>query len=667
MRKEHGYILRYYLPIKPYFEENYTEKRFIELISFCKETKTKAVMFYVSLDPSWYYMPSTPDYEEQVVEQMLPYIKRLRKEGLGYQLNFQNLLGAVHGGGDFTEKMDWEPIVDQKGNSALGVGCPIGKVFREKTAKRLSLWASTHPDVIWIDDDFRLNNHGSFALTKIKGQPYYDDYYCYCDNHIQLFNERNNSSYDRESLVREILKEGEPSEIRIKYLEFLKDTMKETASWISSVVHGVDKKIKVAQMTSFIESHATENRDWKSFLTALCGEHKPIIRPHFGPYRETNPKNFTHCYMALAKTMTAVSSYGEGVEFCPEIENTRFTTWTKSAKATAYQLGLSAFMGAKDTTLSIYDLDGGAFFDEPAYKQLLKSKKKKLNKITSLGLEKAKLGGVICPLMLDSGKRYRLNKGDDYFSITWKNKNIDEFLTGMGIPCRYSTSILQEVGTFAIDGYSANVLTDQEIEHILKQSVLIDGKGAEVLLSRGFGDKIGVKSIDSKKVTVNAEIIKKFARKDGTYIRIPSRVPPLCWNKIQYSEKATILSEFLTAEGEKAPALTRFYNKDGGKVVIYPAFNDWGDGLYNDYRLRLFKEVLTENDKDLNKIDTSRHSIVVEKKLNNNTYYFISNLSTDTLKEVSINGKKIKTNLLTYGFIILKVNGKRIRKVIKDK
>ena len=668
MRKEHGYILRYYLPMKPHFDENYTKKRFDELLDFVSYTKTKAVMFYVALDPNWYYMPATSEYEESVAKEMLPYIKILKERGISYQLNFQNILGSVHGGGDFTDKMGWENIADQFGNTMRGVACPIGKVFREKTAKRLKTWANTHPDIIWIDDDFRLHNHGAPTLMQIEGKPTYTEYYCFCDNHINLFNEKYCTSFDRETLVKEMLKSGDVSDVRIKYLDFLRDTMTESAKWVSDTVHGVDKNIKIAQMTSSMEAHATENRDWKDFLTALSGEHNPVTRPHFGPYRETDPKDFASCFITLAKSMTALSSsYGDEVEYCPEIENTRFTTWTKSASATAYQLGLSAFMGAKDTTLSIYDLDGGAFFDEPLYKKMLKTKKPVFDKITSIGLDKVKPVGVICPLILDAGKRFKLSDGDNYASLGWKNKNIDGFLVRMGIATRYSSDILNETGTFAIDGYSANVLTDEELNHILGQKVLIDGKGAEILINRGFGDKIGVSDFTLKTVTISAEIINKFTRTDGTYIRIPSRIPPLRWNKFTYDDETEILSQFLTCEGETTSALTRFTNKIGGNVVIYPAFNDWGDGLYNGYRLRLFKEVLKENDTRLKMVETQRHALVVTKNLGDDTYYFIANLSTDPLTEITIENKKIKTNLSTYGFVVVKSNGKKYKVIAEIK
>ena len=130
------YILRYYLPVKPYFDEEFTKKRFSELCEFCEKTKTGAVMLYVALSPDFYYMPDSVEYSRQVRDQMLPYIAELKKRGISYQLNFQNLVGSTLGGVDFSDSYDWEFLVDHKGKVSRGCGCPIGEKFRKNTYNR---------------------------------------------------------------------------------------------------------------------------------------------------------------------------------------------------------------------------------------------------------------------------------------------------------------------------------------------------------------------------------------------------------------------------------------------------------------------------------------------------------------------------------------------------
>lgn len=182
--------------------------------------------------------------------------------GVGYQLNFQNLVGATLNGVDFSDRYDWEFLVDQYGVESKGCACPIGKKFRENSAERLKIWAETEPDIIWIDDDLRLHNHGTPLMSLLAGgRGDYMDYYCFCDEHIRLFNEKTGGRYDRETLVAAMTQEGEASSVREQYLSFLCETIVDTAAWIEKTVHAVSPKTKIAQMTSLADVHAAEGRD----------------------------------------------------------------------------------------------------------------------------------------------------------------------------------------------------------------------------------------------------------------------------------------------------------------------------------------------------------------------------------------------------------------------
>ena len=126
-----------------------------------------------------------------------------------------------------------------------------------------------------------------------------------------------------------------------------------------------------------------------------------------------------------------------------------------------------------------------------------------------------------------------------------------------------------------------------------------------------------------------------------------------------------VLSQLLSCDGRIENGLTYFENAYGGKVLIYPAFNDWGDGFYNGYRLQLFKSALKDVNHDLDTILTNRYALSAVRKKGDEKYYFIANLSIDPLKEIKINGKKIKTNLATYGFTLIKSDGKKLVKKVE--
>lgn len=642
------YILRYYLPIKPYFDEEYTEKRFDELLLFCKETKTDAVMFYVALSPDWYYMPDTVEYAREACKQMLPYIRRLREAGISYQLNFQNLVGSTLGGVDFSKHYDWENLVDHKGRESLGCGCPIGEKFRAHAGERLRIWAETQPDIIWIDDDLRMHNHGTPILAKLEGESSYVDYYCFCDEHLRRFNQKHGTDYDRESLVKEITTPGKPSKARKMYLDFLEETITETAEWIRKTVQDISPNTRLAQMTSRPDVHAAEGRNWKRFLDALCGEYTPVVRAHFGQYVEKIPRDFVRCYKMLAQTMAQIREmHPEPVEYCPEVENTRFTTWAKSSRATSFQLALSAFMGCRGITLSIYDLEGGSFADEPLYEAMLSGQKEFLDRIVDLNLSKSKDVGVVIPTSGTSGRSYNLRKGETYENIGGTGRYVEDYLMKAGIPCCYrSIGEMDENDVVALDGFSAGFLRDDELQKILCGGVFLEGEAANILCERGFGEQIGIVSMEKQSIFVNAEVIHTFQREDGTYIRIPSRIPVRSWYEVKKGENTEALSSFLTPTGHKTPGLLYYENKFGGRVAVYPASKDWGDGFYTHHRVKLFKDMFSKLSPKIPRIDCHSYTLTAVKTGKaGEQYYFVANLATDFMENVIIKGKKLPCKL----------------------
>ncbi len=665
MKKDgYKYVLRYYLPVRPIYDEGFTEKRFEKLLKFCRKANVDAVMFFVAHNPQNYYMPDTPEYALTWQAQMIPYIKRLREAGIGYQINFQDILGMETGGADVKDKYDWEYMVDHTGRTTP-CGCPIGKKFRENTKERLQIWAKTQPDVIWIDDDFRMHNHGGALFARSEGKPPYIDRYCYCDNHIRLFNEKYNTNYDRETLVNEILQEGEPSWARKAYFDFVGETMVDTASWVSSTIRSVSPKTRVAQMVSQADAHTNEARNWNAFLTAISGGDIPMVRTGLGPYFEYDRLDYCTAYMETAQMQAQIrETYMDKVEYCPEVENTRYTVWSKSASATTYQMFLGAFLGGKAITLALHDLDGGAFEDEPRYEEMLRRQKPFLDKIVGLGLDQAEDLGVIIPTCGDSAKRYHLTKGENFNELCGRQRYIEKYLMNIGIPCRYANvKELNEKGCVALDRYAANFLTDDELRTILQGGVFLDGGAAEVLIGRGFAEQIGVKTIKRKNVFLQAENINLFTRNDGTNIRIPCRVPINCWFEIETLEGTKVFSTFLDKKGDAFKGLTFFDNSLGGRVAVYPMEKDFGvSGFYTHHRVNLIKDTFEKLCSTLPRINTESFTLVATRKKGDEVYYALTNLATDDSESYCIDGIIVKERLKIYQTAVyVKKKGKLIK------
>lgn len=660
------YILRYYLPVEPNYDKNYTETRFCELLSFCKKNCVEAVMFYVALDANCYYMPDSVEYSRACSEQMLPYIERLRENGIGYQINFQNLIGATANGEDFKRKFEWEFMVDQNGVE-VPVACPIGEKFREQSEKRLKIWAETNPDVIWIDDDLRYHGHGAFLTANT---PPYTDFYCFCENHIKQFNAEHGTNYDRESLVGKILAEGEPSWERIAYLDFLNQTIVDTAKWIEKTIHGINKHIRIAQMTSSPKSHAAEGRRWQDFLSALSGNgNMPVVRPTFGPYKENVPADFIFSYALFSQLKANIAEvFPKEVAYCPEIENTRFTVWSKSVAATSFQLALSAFLGCESVTLSLYDLDGGALFDEPSYGNLLKRQKARQNKVLALGLAEACDKGVQIPESGFCARNYLCGENAKYSDLRGEEEYIYSYFLKMGVPCKFvSPKAIDRGRMVVIDAFAANFIGKNDLIEILKGKIFIDAGAAQLLESKGLGEFIGLKNLQSVYPVVQSEELKDCRRKDGTFIRVPSRVFAGCSYTAELSEGVKVLSEFILPNGRKNPALIEYQNCFGGTVLCYLAKDNWGDGFFTHRRVEFFKTVLRKADADLPQINCSSYTLFCVKEKAGIKYYMITNLSTDIVTEYVIDNVKVKVSLATYESAVFskKENAEKMKLICK--
>ena len=183
--------------------------------------------------------------------------------------------------------------------------------------------------------------------------------------------------------------------------------------------------------------------------------------------------------------------------------------------------------------------------------------------------------------------------------------------------------------------------------------MFVEGSALETLIERGFGGYIGIEDCKRRKGSVNCEIIKMFTRKDGTYIRLPSRIGVNNLFTVKPSAGAKILSEFVTPRGEKFPAMTYYENEAGGRVAVYPADRDFGDGFFTHHRVTFFKDVFSMLDASLPRIDVHNSTLVLVRKKSGKTYYFIANFSADKTEKAIINKKAYKLNLPLYGSAVI--------------
>ena len=632
------YNYRYFLPYVPEWGlEELCEKRLEELINFCKQAEIDAVQFFVNILPGTYYMPAhNAEEQKHYAEWMKECVKpALNSINVSYQLNYQMLLGAFpYNGVDMRDEYSWDFMVNEYGEETLGCACPISPKFRNVMGGMLRLWASTEPDIIWIDDDFRMHNHG---LTS-KGL----DYYCYCSNHIKGFAKYTGKEYTREEIVKAVLKPGMPNQLRRQWLDYLGITMTETAEWIRNQVHEVSPGTRLAQMTSVFDVHSVEGRNWRAFLNGLCGQYPPMIRPCSGLYTGTTVaiKQNSTTYRLIGQSIAVIEDeLGEEIaEYGPELENTRFTTWCKSVSNTEYVLFLGQLMGCTQITMSLNDLEGSPIMEEPAIMPMLKRMKPCLQALAELILISWEPQGVTFLMDADLAYKVELNKAklDEEVRMhdLTPSRVIESKLIEMGIPGKYMSSKkaskLEDI--IILDGNTAYGPTDDELEAMLSKTVLMDGNAAQVLQKRGLGEYLGVKVGEKLNHGHTAEQYLDGILPGVYSCRAPHRAKEMYEIELNGAEAT---SYFIDSKFRHHVGSVIYENSRGGRVGIHSSIgNAPPEGLTDSHaRKRWIHGVIRwlSKDKFIVLPDIPHYG----RKNNDNLLIAFANLGTDILNEIT--------------------------------
>lgn len=634
------YILRYYLPALPKADENETEIRSTELIDFCIKNDVGAVMLYVDLNPYWCYMPDTLEHTKYLIGVLKKTIERLRENNISYQLNYQNLFGSWDGGADHREMMEnWECYHDEFGRASLGVGCMSGEKFQKLALEKLSLWAQTKPDAIWIDDDIRLHNHrtGIYDLWNEKSGSEGLDFGCFCDEHINKFNQKYKTNLTREEIVTECLKKGKPSKIRKMWLDFNSETPSDFALKIEKCVNCVSPDTRVAIMTSGPDEHSVEGRNWNTLLSNLSGDKTPLLRPTFGPYRDGDIKDYVYSYLCIEQAKENIKSqYKKEFDFCPEIENTRFTRYSKSLSATSFQLKLSAFLGCHGVTLSIFDLDGCILSEESEFGTLLKENKRFCDALAKYNLFDKKSSGISFITAPDRISDINLDDDATRLSDFIKPRTFEKTLTTLGIPVNYITpDNINTSKAFVLTNYTAKLLADEELLMCLSKGVLLDLGAALEIEKRGFGKHLGIKTKEKMMCMSSSERFTKLKRTDGSFVTIPSRIRGDKWRKIELCG-ADALSYQVSPLGDEQPGFTKFNNSLGGTVYIYNAMDDYGEAFCSNYRVEFIKDIIDDITSGCVRVNTPSYALTSAKEDKNKIFIHIANLSFDDFENLKI-------------------------------
>jgi len=510
--------------------------------------------------------------------------KNLEKLGIVYSLNPYITLGHGDRGRNACRQIPGiVTIVGHDGAVSSSCACPLSIKWQENTIAAWTMYAETEPHVLWIEDDIRTFNHGIAH------------YGCFCELHMTRFSDLVGKKIYREDLVEAILSPGHPHPWRKLYLDMQSEIMNNTVSLLSKTVHTVSPETCMGLMSSGPENHCVEGRKWDEFALALRNGRQIYSRPPMGNYSENNLRDLTDCPQSIKITRYCMPK--DAIEQL-EIENSPFTPYSKSAVFTFLQMAISFAFGSQGVTLNLFDHMGTSMKEFSAYGKMLSVKKAYLSTLKQYTNKEGSFKGIRLLHSNDSSYRKVLEKNSLYSTLTEDGRHGAIILEKLGISCDYNNSNV----IFAC-GQTIRSFSDEEIKIILSKGVLLDALAAIVLVERGFGKEIGLKSIDTPKklsdlgpFSAEEYYNKAFGgceKKFMTLTFFTDSSPAV--SKLTLLHEANIVSVLADPDAKRHDPLSfTFENSLGGRVAVL-AFDIayCRDGFFNPIRRDFFHHLVS--------------------------------------------------------------------------
>ncbi|WP_294761235.1 hypothetical protein [uncultured Lactobacillus sp.] len=470
-----------------------------KLIEFVKKGKIDDVAFFINGE-ELNHSHLTKAETQLWLDAIKPLQKKLSEIGVTTSLNPWTTIMHSDRGYQVNPEIGFNTFVDLDGNKAQDMACPADPTWRKYLANTYAQYASIHPRRLWLEDDFRHYNHSPLKLM------------CFCDYHMQLYNEKLGKKETRAEFVKKMLQPGKPTKERQVYLDQARQEMIETEHIIEQAVHKVSPETDLAQMTSYPDWHALEGRDWDNLFKAQAGKgHPKVARPHLPAYNEVAPLQYGRYFEEYTRITAAF--LGEDAELYPELESYMYSPLVKSTAFTAFQIITSALIGSQGILLNLFDMMGNGINDSWHYAEMLAQIKPFVNQLLENRLPIDHLRGIKVLVDQDSSYYLQTKAGKNVEELLPHEKNWASLLGAFGfattiLPISKKTSLKNEV--VAISGQLLRNLTNAQVTELVKNNfVLLDGESVQVLLDRKLGNLLHIEKAEWHPVRSNYQVFEK--------------------------------------------------------------------------------------------------------------------------------------------------------------
>ena len=256
--------------------------------------------------------------------------EKMKEAGIPFQVNISKTIGHTDG---HTQTEAHSHMVDAYGTKGYSINCPGSEAFLSLFRETIRTYASLKPDVLWIDDDFRMVFHTPVGFG------------CFCDDCIKRFNREKDTDFDRDGLRKAILTDS--GNIRTLWQDFTRGQMINLVKIARETADEIDDGIILGFMQVNPEMVIYECPDFKAWVELAKNKNGEVYFRHgSGFYDDEKPFEVVDKNISIARLCAMTE--GEGVKNLTEEVTSPYIKRSKSMKVTLMEALMNIGMAGAD-------------------------------------------------------------------------------------------------------------------------------------------------------------------------------------------------------------------------------------------------------------------------------------------------------------------------------
>lgn len=514
--------------------------------NYFKQGKVERV--FIAVVPGVY----TTAFEEEIVSDKFKTVVKFFKEkgfetgiwigGFGHGSNL-----STDNGSGFRGK--YQKITGVLGESFEHGYCPSDEKFADDYLKSVSQLAELNPDIIMIDDDFRMNL-----------RPYYLG--CFCPKHLKKYYEILGEEIPREK-IKELIMTGGRNKYRDAYMTMTKNTLLGFAEKIRKAVDTVNPDIRIGTC-AVPGTWDFEGTDHIEIAKVFAGKNKPFVRCFGAPYHVQhniiNAVDYERMELNWVKNNVDNAFDGDETEVFAEGDVYPRPRYNVNAKCLElFDIAMSCEEKSDGTLKYMFDYEIKVGYEGGYIQNHIKTLEKRIavqdifknKELTGVSVfsEMHKFRNWDISENVPQGTEINGVKYDDVYDVAYSSRvEASELLSKNSVPVSFNKTDYPII----ITGENAKYIPLER----LKNGAILDITAANILQTRGVDT--GVLSCE-RKDDIAYEYYKEF---DDT-IFLGGNIRGCA---VKCNDKAKVLSNFTPCN---TPGSYVYENADGIRFLVY--------------------------------------------------------------------------------------------------